>query len=78
MKAPVFIAAFILLTTPALAKTVSVKPHVTKQGVYKPPSYRTSPNDTKIDNYGSKPNVNPYTGKSGTVDPFKTTLPKKP
>ena len=76
MKTVVLIAAIALLATPTLARTVSVKPHVTKQGVYKSPSYRTSPNTTKIDNYSSKPNINPYTGKSGTVDPYKTTLPK--
>jgi hypothetical protein len=54
------------------AKTVSVK------GYYKPstmkyvaPSYRTSPNKTKLDNYSTKGNYNPYTGKSGTANPYK-------
>ena len=28
-------------------------------------------NSTKADNWSSKPNVNPYTGKAGTVDPYK-------
>lgn len=49
------------------AKTVSVK------GYYKPstmkyvaPSYKTSPNKTKLDNYSTKGNYNPYTGKKGS------------
>lgn len=71
MKTIAIIAAALLMASPAIAKTVVVKPHVTKQGTYKPTSYRTSPNSTKIDNYSSKPNSNPYTGKKGTVDPFK-------
>lgn len=48
----------------------SVRGHVTKKGVYVPPHQRTAPNDTKRDNYSSKPNVNPHTGKRGTVDPY--------
>jgi len=30
---------------------------------------QTNPNSTKLDNYSTKGNVNPYTGKPGTVDP---------
>jgi hypothetical protein len=54
------------------AKTVSVR------GYYKPstshyvmPSYRTSPNKTKFDNYSTKGNYNPYTGKMGTKNPYR-------
>lgn len=54
------------------AKTVRVKSY------YKPsthsfvmPSYRTSPNKTKLDNYSTKGNYNPYTGKKGTVNPYR-------
>ena len=52
------------------SSTVHVSGHVTKTGTYVAPSYRTAPNRTKIDNWSSKPNVNPYTGKSGTKDPY--------
>lgn len=48
------------------------------KGYYKPstgryvaPSYRTSPNKTKIDNYSTKGNYNTYSGKKGTVNPYK-------
>jgi len=49
--------------------------YVRKDGTYVAPSYQTNPNDTKLDNYSSKGNVNPYTGKEGTVDPYKPTPP---
>lgn len=52
------------------ASTVHVSAHVTKTGTYVAPSYRTAPNRTKVDNWSSKPNVNPYTGKAGTKDPY--------
>ena len=45
--------------------------YITKNGVYVAPSVATRPNDTKLDNYSTKGNVNPATGKAGTVDPYK-------
>lgn len=42
-----------------------------KTGTYKAPHQRTAPNRTKTDNYSTKGNVNPYTGKEGTTDPYK-------
>lgn len=48
------------------------------RGYYKPstgkyitPHYRTSPNKTRLDNWSTKGNYNPYTGKKGTVSPFR-------
>lgn len=40
-------------------------------GSYVAPHYRTSPNRSRFDNYSAKGNYNPYTGKSGTVDPLR-------
>ncbi len=54
----------------------SVKGYTKKDGTYVAPHFRTTPNDKKIDNYSSKGNVNPYTGKKGYVDPFKPATPK--
>jgi hypothetical protein len=51
--------------------TTSVKGHVKKGGKYVPPYKRTSPNKSKLDNYGTKGNVNPYNGNEGTADPLK-------
>jgi len=54
-----------------------VSGHVTKNGTYVAPHQATNPNDTKADNWSSKGNVNPYTGKEGTKDPYAPMPPKK-
>jgi len=46
----------------------SVRGSVHRNGTYVPPHRATNPNATKRDNYSSKGNVNPYTGKEGTKD----------
>ena len=56
----------------AEAKTVRVKGYYKPStGSYVSPSYRTSPNKYKIDNYSAKGNYNPYSGKKGTVNPYR-------
>jgi len=55
------------LVTSASARTVSVKSYYKpSKATYVMPSYRTSPNKTKLDNYSTKGNYNPYSGKIGT------------
>ena len=53
--------------------------YVTKNGTYVAPGVATNPNDTKSDNYSSRPNTNPVTGKEGTKDPYAVVpvVPKK-
>ena len=66
------IAVTLLVTTSIEAKTIKVKSYYKSSvGKYVMPSYRTSPNKTKIDNYSTKGNYNPYTGKKGYVNPYK-------
>ena len=36
--------------------------YVTKRGTYVAPHYSTSPNSTRLDNYSTRGNYNPYTG----------------
>lgn len=55
-----------------LAAAGPVKGYVKKDGTYVAPHYRSAPNSTKLDNYSTKGNTNPYTGKEGTVDPDAT------
>ena len=50
--------------------TVSVRGYTTKNGTYVAPSHRTAPDSTRTNNWSSRPNVNPYTGKIGTKDPY--------
>ena len=62
----------------SLAKSSTrMKGHTTKNGTYVPSHRRTNPDKSKNNNWSTKGNVNPNTGKKGTVDPYKTTTPKK-
>lgn len=63
-----FVSALILGSFSLVsAKTVSVKAYYKPStGTYVSPSYRTSPNNYKYDNYSTKGNYNPYSGKTGT------------
>jgi hypothetical protein len=49
----------------------SVTGYVKKDGTYVQPHQQTNPNQSQRDNWSSKPNVNPYTGKPGTKEPQK-------
>lgn len=75
MKTTMLIACLAILTGTASAQ-VYVKPHVTRDGTYVEGHQRTAPNSTKLDNYTTQGNVNPYTGQAGTVNPF--TPPPQP
>lgn len=48
---------------------VHVKGYYRSNGTYVQPHYRSSPNGTVLDNYSTKGNINPYTGKEGTINP---------
>lgn len=60
-----------LTATNSEARTTRVGGSVRKNGSYVAPHYRTSPNRTKLDNWSSKGNYNPFTGKKGYTDPFR-------
>lgn len=53
-----------------------VKSYYNKSGTFVQSHFRSNSNFSKFDNYSTKGNINPYTGKNGTVNPFKIT-PKK-
>lgn len=72
---PIVIAAALLMCGSAFAQGVVYRDgYVRQDGVYVPPSYATKPNNTKLDNFSTQGNVNPYTGQRGTVNPY--TLPQ--
>jgi len=60
-----------LAWAPALVNAGShaVRGHTTKKGVYVPPHRATNPDHSKLNNWSTKGNVNPYTGKPGTKGP---------
>jgi|HubBroStandDraft_5_1064220.scaffolds.fasta_scaffold02034_4 hypothetical protein len=53
--------------------------YTTQSGTYVPPHQQTNPNTTQTDNYGTRGNVNPYTGTVGTrgarYQPWLARLP---
>lgn len=72
--------ALALLTTALLsplasqAGDVSVRGYMRKDGTSVQPHRRSTPNRSFNDNWTTRPNVNPYTGASGT----RTTPPTAP
>jgi hypothetical protein len=69
-------AGILLLSTSAFADSTYVQGHTTKDGTYVLGHMRTAPNATKLDNWSTEGNVNPYTGKKGTKDPYKVHKPR--
>jgi hypothetical protein len=61
----VVVALFLSLLGSAFANT-PVRSYVKKNGAYVQQHHRTSPDHTQRNNYSTKGNVNPYTGKRGT------------
>lgn len=53
-----------------LFSQVKVRGYYRKDGTYVQPHYRSAPNHTKLDNWSTKGNVNPYTGKLGTKNVY--------
>lgn len=49
--------------------THEVRGYEKKNGTYVAPHQQTNPNSTKADNWSTKGNVNPNTGKKGTKNP---------
>ena len=67
MKKLIFTLALAFIANFSFAQsTVYVKGYVKNNGTYVQPYVRTSPNNTVKDNWSTYPNVNPYTGQTGT------------
>jgi len=46
-----------------------VRPYTTTRGTYVAPHYQTNSNGTRLDNWSTRGNVNPFTGRPGTKNP---------
>ena len=51
---------------------VKVKGYYRKNGTYVSPHYRSNPDHLRLNNWSTKGDYNPYTGKQGTVNPYKS------
>lgn len=62
----------VIIAAPALAGgSHYVRGYTRSNGTYVAPHYQTNPDSTRLNNWSTIGNVNPYTGKPGTVDPYK-------
>jgi hypothetical protein len=74
MKATIALGLLALAASGSALADQYVNGYFRSDGTYVAPHYQTAPNDTKLDNYSTKGNVNPYTGQPGYKDPY--ALPK--
>lgn len=75
MKIIAIAAAVAALTTAGAAdaqRSHSVRGYMRSNGTYVQPHHSTNPNATRNDNWTTRPNVNPYTGRVGTRSPSYT------
>jgi hypothetical protein len=72
----IVLAALVAASSVHAAGSHAKRGYIKKDGTYVAPSHATNPNNSKADNYSSKGNANPYTGKPGTNNP--NSPPKKP
>ena len=49
----------------------SVGGYIRQDGTYVQPHMRTNPDNSRTNNWSSQGNTNPYTGRQGTVDPYR-------
>ncbi len=73
-----FLTALALIFASAALADTYVKGYYKKNGTYVEPHYRSSPNSTPNDNYSTKGNINPYTGKEGTRNPTDASTSSSP
>ncbi len=66
----VFLSSFIFIDS-ADART-RVRGYYRNNGTYVAPHYRSDRNSTKFDNWSTRGNYNPYTGKKGYANPYKS------
>lgn len=67
----IVLAALIIIgmVLPALARDVFVRGYFRRNGTYVQPHRRTVPDRNPYNNYTTRGNTNPYTGKKGYVRP---------
>ena len=77
MKKTAFLAILAAFTAPASAQSYHyVNGYVTTNGTYVAPHYQTNPDSTIQNNWSTYPNVNPFTGQQGTINPYSYQAPR--
>lgn len=70
MNKSLFFIIAMLISTSVFAASYH-RGYTRKSGTYVAPHYQTKADHTRLNNYSTKGNVNPYTGKKGTVNPYR-------
>ena len=74
MKTLLLAASFaVLFTAPAFAQGIVQHRGYWNGGTYVAPHYQTAPDGNRGNNWGTQGNVNPYTGRPGTLPIYPTT-----
>lgn len=69
-----FIGALALCAVAGTAHAQTyVRGYTKSDGTYVAPHYRSSPDSTRLNNYSTRGNVNPYTGEIGTRNPYSSS-----
>lgn len=66
----ILIASLALAISAPVFAQVHVKGYTRSDGTYVAPHVRSAPDKSIYNNYSTAPNVNPYSGKTGTVNPY--------
>lgn len=63
---------------PAAAQGLNyVPPGIRSDGTFRDGHFRTAPNGTRLDNYSTRGNTNPFTGQRGSQPAFPTYNPPR-
>lgn len=71
MKKIIVFMFLLMMGSSALADQY-VNGYYRQNGTYVQGHYRTTPNNTRLDNYSTRGNYNPYTGQKGYQNPYPT------
>ena len=76
MKKAILLA--MILAAPLVSADQYVRGHLRSNGTYVQGYHRSSPNGTRLDNYSTQGNVNPYTGQSGSRPAYGSGYQPRP
>ena len=62
------------LITPIASAQQRVRGYMRSNGTYVQPYYKTRANSTRFDNYSTKGNYNPYSGRRGYKNPYGSSF----
>lgn len=76
MKLAIVIGITLAATSLCASAQQYVPGYFRADGTYVQGYYRTAPDHSRYNNYSTRGNVNPYTGRAGTVNPY--AVPRTP